>query len=103
MNMGLTGSPSSYTMCHMKTISIRELHEKTGEWVRRACKHGEIFVTDRGRTIAKILPETGPKGTPYFARRVFSPAFRRLRDRGRLQGGTDSTQIIAEDRDRLTH
>lgn len=85
----------------MKTISIRDLHEKTGEWVRQAGKHGKILVTDRGRTIAKILPETGLKETPYFARRVISPAFRRLMNRGKLRGGTDSTHIIAENRERL--
>jgi len=85
----------------MKTISIRELHEKTGEWIRRAAKHGEIFVTDRGQTVAKILPEAAVKVTPYFSRRKISPAFGRLLDRRRLHGGTDSTQSISEDRDRF--
>jgi antitoxin (DNA-binding transcriptional repressor) of toxin-antitoxin stability system len=98
--MKLTGPSFRYTMCHMKTISIRELHEKTGEWIRRAGKHGEIFVTDRGRTVAKILPETGPKNTPYFSRRTFSPAFRRLMGRVALSLGTDSTKTISESRDR---
>src|SRR5205085_1606603 len=45
------------TLCHMKTISIRQLHEKTGEWVRKAERHGEIIITDRGEPIAKIIPE----------------------------------------------
>ena len=84
----------------MKTISIRELHDKTGEWVRRAAQHGEILVTDRGRTVAKILPETVQRDTPYFSQRKISPAFRRLMDRGKLRGGTDITQIISGDRDR---
>jgi antitoxin (DNA-binding transcriptional repressor) of toxin-antitoxin stability system len=83
----------------MKTISIRELHEKTGEWLRRAGEHGEIFVSDRGRTIAKILPEGGRQESPYFSRRVVSPAFRRLTSRGKLRGGTDSTLAISEERD----
>ena len=34
---------------HMKTISIRELHLKTGRWVRHAASRGPIVVTDRGR------------------------------------------------------
>ena len=89
-----------YTMCHMRTISIRELHDKTGAWIRRASEHGEILVTDRGRTVAKILPEAGPKATPYFSRRMISPDFRKLMGRGRLRGGTDSTRIISEERDR---
>jgi len=84
----------------MKTISIRELHEKTGEWIRRAADHGEILVTERGKALAKILPEADRKGTPYFSKRRMSPAFRRLLDRGRSRGGTDSTQSISEDRDR---
>lgn len=100
-NVSLTNRLSCDTMCHMKTISIRELHERTGEWIRRAAKHGEIFVTNRGKTVAKILPEADRQDIPYFSRRRVSPAFRRLLDRGRLQGGTDSTQSISEDRDRF--
>ena len=84
----------------MKTISIRELHEKTGEWVRRADKHGEILVTDRGKPVAKILPQAAQRETPYFSARRLSPAFRGLIERGKLRGGTDSTQIISEERDR---
>ena len=84
----------------MKTISIRDLHEKTGEWVRRAEQQGEILVTDRGRIVAKILPESVQRDTPYFSRRKISPAFRRLMHRGKLSGGTDLTQIISGDRDR---
>jgi len=87
-------------MCHMKTISIRELHEKTGEWIRRAGEHGEIHVTDRRKTVAKILPEADERDTPYFSRRMISPAFRKLMELGKLHGGTDSTQIISEERDR---
>jgi len=84
----------------MKTISIRELHEKTGEWIRQAERHGEILVTDRGRTIARILAHTGQGGQPYFSRRTMLPPFRRLLDRGRLRGGADSTPGISADRDR---
>lgn len=81
----------------MKTISIRELHEKTGEYVRRAAEAGEIYVTDRGKTVAKIVPEQDKPEVPYFARRKLNPAFRKIMDK--LQGGTDSTQTISEDRD----
>lgn len=84
----------------MKTITIRELHEKTGRWVREAARHGEILVTDRGKTVAKIVPQPPESEVPYFARRKLSPAFRKLMESGKLSGGTDSTQIISEDRDR---
>ena len=84
----------------MKTVSIRELHSRTGQLVRAAARHGEIRVTDRGRVIAKIVPETDPAEIPYFARRNMSPAFRRLYQSGRLgAGGTDVTQLISEDRE----
>jgi prevent-host-death family protein len=84
----------------MKTISIRELHEKTGEYIRRAAEAGEIYVTDRGRTVAKIVPQREPAETPYFARRKLTPAYRKLMKSGKLRGGTDSTRIVSEDRDR---
>jgi hypothetical protein len=34
-------------LLHTKTISIRELHLKTGRWVRHAASRGPIVVTDR--------------------------------------------------------
>ena len=39
----------------MKTISIRELHEKTGEWVRAAAAHEQIIVTDSGKPVAVLI------------------------------------------------
>lgn len=84
----------------MKTVSIRELHEKTGEWVRKVEQFGEIHVTDHGKTVARIVPQAAESSVPYFARRKLTPAFRKLMQSGKLRGGTDSTQIISEDRDR---
>ena len=81
----------------MTTITIRELHHNTGKWVRKAAEVGEIHVSERGRTIAKIVPEQPAHEIPYFARRKLNPQFRRIMHR--LRGGTDSTQIISEDRD----
>ena len=85
-------------MCHMKTITIRELHHNTGQWVREAARFGEIHVTERGKTIAEIVPQAPAHEIPYFARRKLTPRLRAIMDK--LQGGTDSTQIISEDRDR---
>jgi antitoxin (DNA-binding transcriptional repressor) of toxin-antitoxin stability system len=84
----------------MKTISIRELHEKTGSWVRQSAHYGEIEVTDHGKTVARLLPQVREPEVPYFARRKLSPAFRKLMERGKLRGGTDSTLMISEDRER---
>jgi prevent-host-death family protein len=84
----------------MKRISIRELHEKTGEYIRKAAKQGEILVTDRGKTVAKIVPQEETPPIPYFARRILNPGFRKLMKSGRLRGGTDGTRIVSDDRDR---
>lgn len=84
-------------MSHMPTISIRELHEATGRWVRRASA-GEIQVTERGRLVAKIVPAAPPPARPFFANPRFTRAF--LAQRKHLRGGTDSTLIISEERER---
>jgi antitoxin (DNA-binding transcriptional repressor) of toxin-antitoxin stability system len=83
----------------MKTVTLRELHAQTGKWVREASRHGQILVTDNGRTIAKILPETGERGVPYFAQRKPSTAFIRLDETGKTGRGSDATEIISEDRE----
>lgn len=83
----------------MKTVSIRELHARTGQYVREAARAGGICITDRGRTVARLVPEQDASETPYFARRQFTPAFRKLMSSGVLRGGTDSTQAISEARE----
>jgi prevent-host-death family protein len=83
-------------MSHMKTITIRELHEATGQWVRRA-RAGEVYVTERGRLVAKIVPASPLPAKPYFANPKFTQAFRAQRKY--LRGGSDSTETISEERD----
>jgi antitoxin (DNA-binding transcriptional repressor) of toxin-antitoxin stability system len=83
----------------MKTVSISELHARTGKWVRAACKHGRILVTYQGETIAKILPETEVSRSPYFSGRKASVAFSRLDRTGKTGRGTDVTKMISEDRE----
>jgi antitoxin (DNA-binding transcriptional repressor) of toxin-antitoxin stability system len=53
----------------MKTVSIRELHERTGKYVRQFAKSGEIYVTDHGHTVARLQPEHDTPEMPYLARR----------------------------------
>ena len=85
-------------MCHMKTISLRELHANTGAWVHSASRLGAVLVTDRGRVIARIEPVAEDSaGNPFLKRRVL-PEFAALK--GRLGGGTDSTALVRVDRDR---
>ncbi len=83
----------------MKTITIRELHARTGRLVREVGKHGQILVTDRGRTVAKLVPESGEPRIPYFARRKTTAAFSKLDASGRTGRGTDSTIALSEDRE----
>lgn len=74
----------------MKTISIRELHTRTGHYVRHAATE-PITVTDRGQTIAVIQPATPAQliGKPFPKR-----------DRSSLPTtDRDSTRLISEDRD----
>ena len=84
-------------MSHMKTITIREPHQATGRWVRRALA-GEVHVTDRGRLVAKIVPAKPLPAKPFFANPKFTRAF--LAQRKHFRGGTDSTQTISEERER---
>jgi antitoxin (DNA-binding transcriptional repressor) of toxin-antitoxin stability system len=81
----------------MKTITIRELHQATGRWVRRASAE-EIHVTERGRLVAKIVAATPLPAKPFFANPKFTRAF--IAQRKHLRGGTDSTLTISEERQR---
>ena len=80
---------------HMKEISIRDLHLKTGEWVRRVGLERKIIVTERGEPVATLIPFESPhKGTPFLKRKLVRgfaalPAIEH-----------DSTQDISIDRDR---
>lgn len=51
----------------MPTITIKELHARTGEWVRKAGEKGEITVTDRGHPVAVIYPFRSPAQTMNIA------------------------------------
>jgi prevent-host-death family protein len=81
----------------MKTVSIDELRERTGDLVREAVRHGEIIITDGGEPIAKIVAHQPPPKIPYFARRKLNPEY--LAIVNKLTGGTDSTIAISEDRE----
>jgi antitoxin (DNA-binding transcriptional repressor) of toxin-antitoxin stability system len=74
----------------MKTISIRELHTRTGHYVRHSATE-PITVTDRGQTVAIIQ-------SPNPATRVGKPFPKR--DRLAMPvTDLDSSALISEDRD----
>lgn len=85
-------------MCHivhMGKVSIRDLHLRTGEWVRRAAAGSALVVTDRGRPVASLVPyEPSHAGCGFRSRRLL-PEFAALP----FSAG-DVTQYISEDRDR---
>jgi hypothetical protein len=43
-------------MRNMKTISLKERHERTGAWVRKAVELGAIVVTERGKPLVRLEP-----------------------------------------------
>jgi antitoxin (DNA-binding transcriptional repressor) of toxin-antitoxin stability system len=81
----------------VKTVSIRDLHSRTGQFVRRASIE-PFVVTDYGRTVARLVPVSEPTGIAFADRRL-RPGFKRFLDTG-FVGGTDSAQSISEDRAR---
>lgn len=81
----------------MKTVSIKELHEKTGEWLRRVRVEGEVIVTDRGTPIARMLPPAREPAASPFARRKLLRGVARLI--ARPLGSPDSAEIIGTMRD----
>ncbi len=81
----------------MKTISIKELHDKTGEWLRRVRTEGEVIVTERGTPIARMLPPAKTAaGSPFAKRRLLRGVTRLIE---RPIGGPDSAEIISAMRD----
>ena len=80
---------------HVERVSIRDLHLKTGELVRRAALGEGVVVTERGHPVASIIPvRPGDLGTPFSERRTL-PEFDALP----FTSG-DSTKYVSEDRDR---
>jgi prevent-host-death family protein len=81
----------------MKTISLRELHNKTGQWMRSVSQEEEIVVTDRGTAIASIVPyRKRPAKKKTWANRSLLPGFAAYLRDGKM--GTDSTPGISADR-----
>jgi prevent-host-death family protein len=81
----------------MKTISIKELHERTGEWLRRVRVEGELIVTERGTPIARMLPPAPPAARSPLAKRRLLRGVARLIHRP--VGGPDSAEVISDMRD----
>ncbi len=82
-------------------IPIRELHARTGYYVKQAAAKGRILVTHRGRPMAELrsLKSEGGKGAGMtWQERELLPEFAALMNEP--VAGTDSTLSVSEDRDR---
>ena len=85
-------------MCHnvhMVQITIRDLHMKTGEWVRKAAQAGGIVVMDRRRPVAKLVSFSAQDQGKAFADRRLVKGFDAL-----PKSSHDSTRHLSEDRER---
>jgi antitoxin (DNA-binding transcriptional repressor) of toxin-antitoxin stability system len=80
----------------MATISLRELHHRTGALVRQAATHGALVVTDRGVPVAELRPYRAPSAKGRWARRRLLPEYARIMNRP-VPG--DITESISADRD----
>src|SRR5437667_10608764 len=86
------------TMSHMKEISIRELHRRTGAWVRNARKYGSILIRDRNTPVARLVPISGEPPENRFER--WKPLKKFAEALDRPVGGTPVEDIIGQDRNR---
>ena len=85
-------------MSHMKEISIRELHRRTGAWVRNARKHGSILIRDRNMPVARLVPISSEPPENLF--KNWRPLKKFAEALDRPVGGTPVEDIIDQDRNR---
>jgi prevent-host-death family protein len=82
-------------------IPVRELHARTGHYIRKVNENMRIVVTDRGRPVAEIQPlgNTGGRGPARkWSERALVPEYKKIMKKP--IGGTDSAEMISEERDR---
>lgn len=81
-------------------IPIRELHARTGHFVRLAATKGEIIVTENGKPTARLLPIVPlPPESPLptlAQRRRLRADYRAALKNGLLKGAKDSTLSLRE-------
>lgn len=86
----------------MKTLEvpIRELHARTGHFVRLAARQTEIIVTERGKPTARLSPlvpaPEAPVEQTLGQRRRLRADYQEARDQGKLTWPEDSTPGLAE-------
>ena len=86
-------------------VPIRELHARTGHFVRKAAADTRVVITDNGKPVAQLQPlgadaTRGGKSLKWKDR-VLLPGYAALVNTP--VRGTESTRIISDDRDRQSH
>lgn len=81
-------------------IPIRELHARTGHFVRKAAGDTCVIITDRGRAVAQLQAlgsqEADGPNRPRWKNRVLLQGYAAVMNK-KVPG--DSTSFISEDRD----
>jgi len=81
-------------------IPIRELHARTGHFVRKAAADMRVIITDHGKPIAQLqslsAKTDGQPERPKWGNRVLLPEYAAIMNKP--VGGTDSSLMISEDR-----
>ncbi len=83
-------------------VSVRELHARTGHYVRKAAGNQRVIVTDHGKPIAELAPLSANDPKPFFSRRKLRTDFAKLSAAGKFRppaGTRDITDLISEERD----
>jgi plasmid stability protein len=77
---------------HAKLRQIAALH-------RRSVTQETIHLLEKAIASEEATPNSDGSGTSYWANRKLLPQYEALLNSGAFSGGTDSTQIISEERD----
>ena len=85
-------------MSHMKEISIRELHRRTGAWVRNSHKYGPILIRDRTVPVANLVPVSCEPAENLFER--WKPLKKFTKALDQFVDGTPVEDIVEQDRNR---
>jgi len=94
----------TWPMAPSITVTVRQLHARTGHYLRKASKNLRVIVTDNGKPVVELKPlaPEAESEVPYFARRKLRPAFKKMQEEGAFTprpGSRDVTDLISEDRD----
>jgi prevent-host-death family protein len=80
----------------MTSVTMRELHARTGHIVRQAAAQGKVVVTERGVPVAELHPYVAVSAAELWKRRRILPEYARIMN---VPMGGDSTAAISADRD----